>query len=419
VNEASIEPAVRRFTVFCAAKRELIIWIVIGLTVDIVFLSIRNHAPIGDEGVHLPQVVRFMEGDMEVLPHLTVIPVYHAIIAGILSVIGAQSVAEARLVSFIGSAMSICVFYILAGRICPRERAIRMAQFVFLPILFPFFFLLYTDVWALTSVLWSFERALAKKVGQSAILAGLAIALRQPNLIWAVFIWLIFLWRREESPRISVRCLLAWLRQTWSFLVLFGAFAVFVILNGGVAVGDRDKHDVAFNLSNVWFFLLLLAVLFLPNCLAALRVASGWFFRKPVLFSGGLLALLAIYLATYHTSHPYNGVEYWFFLRNRLLRWTTDGMVAKLITFIPVVVGAAGFVFTPLMDRSARLLQAFSILSVVVLPLIEQRYYLVPLSLFLLLRRGAPGSYEGAQLICYAGASLWLTYGIASNWFFL
>lgn len=401
------------------ARKELVFWALIGLTLDAVFLTVRNLPPIGDENVHLAQIGKFMEGETEILPELTVIPVYHAVVAVILKVMGASSIGEARLISFLGAALSIWIFYLLTARLCPRDRLLRTAQFCFLPILFPLLFLVYTDVWALAMILLAVERALANKVGLSAIAAGAAICLRQPNLVWAVFVWLLFFVRRESCPRYSLRAAVEWLFETWPFVVLFGIFGVFVCLNGGVAIGDRDQHEVTVNLANVWFFLLLFSLLFLPNCLGMLQ----WLGRKAssnaLICAVILLVSLGIFWGTYHATHLYNGVSYWFFLRNRLLFWTSDGALAKAITFAPVTLGAVGFLLTPLAERSMRHLHAFAFVSILVLPLIEQRYYLVPVSLFLLLRSSVDRRWEWLQLTFYVGISAWLMYGIVSGRFFL
>lgn len=402
---------------FFRLYREILFWIALGAAFDAGFLLIRDAPLVGDEGFHAPQIHTFMRGSDAVSPHLTTLPIYHAIMAGLLTAVGADSVAEARLMSFLGSAAGIWFFYLLVRRVHPEERHLRTAQFVFLPILFPLHFLIYTDAWALALVILAVERALADRPWQSAAAISAAILMRQPNIVWAGFIWMILV---EPSLRQPAQALKSdWPRHTLPSVLVFLGFCAFVFFNGGIAIGDRRHHELCLNLANIWFFGLCFFLLFLPDCVKALVLAWNRMAGRPALTLLAATGILTGYLLTYHATHPYNQPPLWFYLRNRLLHATSRIFPIKLLAFLPVMAGLLGFLLAPMGQRRFKLLVPLTLLSIGVMPLIEQRYYLVPMSLFLVFRRSTPLLWEKINTAFYITASFLLLYGTSRGKFFL
>ena len=54
------------------------------------------------------------------------------------------------------------------------------------------------------------------------------------------------------------------LTTAWGHVMLIAAFAAFVVLNGGVAVGDRDAHRPTLHLAQLSYFSLFAAAAFSP-----------------------------------------------------------------------------------------------------------------------------------------------------------
>ncbi|HEY5811175.1 MAG TPA: hypothetical protein VIT23_00800, partial [Terrimicrobiaceae bacterium] len=357
-----------KFFAFCRKYQEVFFWLGIGLALDAAFLMVKDAPLIADEGYHLPQISGFLRGNFQTSPDIAVSPVYHALMAGILKLFGAQSVAEARLVTFLGSAASIWFFYLIVWRLWPEERYLRTAQFVFLPILFPMHFLIYTDTWALAFVLIALERALADRAWQSATAITLAVLMRQPNIVWAGMIWTLLVWQpnsfRATVDAIKVR----WYQTTLPFALVFAGFAAFVLSNHGIALGSPQLHPIAFNPANLWFFGLCFFIFFLPTSIGTLSRLPKTL-RKHRLWTGAAFTTgFGIFMATYHASHQYNQPSLWFYLRNRLLHWTSRIAVVKILSFVPALSGLIGFTVAPMREREFRVLIPFSLAAISVLP---------------------------------------------------
>ncbi|MBE2204057.1 MAG: hypothetical protein IAE94_06955 [Chthoniobacterales bacterium] len=404
---------------FCRKYQEVLFWLGIGLALDVAFLMVKDAPLVADEGYHLPQISGFLSGNFEVSPHITVLPVYHAIMAGILKLIGAESVAEARLVTFLGSAASIWFFYLIVRRLWPEERYLRTAQFVFLPILFPMHFLIYTDTWALAFVLIALERGLAGRPWQSAAAITVAVLMRQPNLVWAGMIWILLVWKSDSLETTFEAIKSHWYRTTLPFVLVFAGFGGFILFNHGIAVGDRNQHEIGFNPANLWFFGLCFFIFFLPTCVGTLLRFWKPLRKNPIWAGAGFATGFSVFMATYHAAHQYNQASLWFYLRNRLLHWTSRIPAIKVLSFLPALIGLTSFVLGPLRERRFHVLIPVSLASIAVMPLIEQRYYLVAFSMFLAFRRLENRSMERINTAAYALCSYVLLEEIAQNKFFL
>lgn len=399
--------------------KEVIFWLGIGLIVNFAFLCVKDIPPICDEGFHIQQISWFLSGNFHTTKELTVLPVYHGILAALFYTFGFKSLSELRMISFLGSSVGIWVFYMLVRRLWPEEKYLRTIQFVFFPILFPFFFLIYTDVWSLLFVLIAVERAHARCVVSSAISIGMAVLIRQPNIFWALFVWLLFLEDIQWNRLNCFQSIKSWLRKTWPFLFIFLGFSVYVLTNGGVSKGDVAHQSAVLNLSNVWFFLLLFPILFLPNSMGLLRRHLSQPARREGLVALTIIAGTIFFWLTYRASHQYNQPTLWFYLRNRLLFWTTHYSGLKLCAGILMCWGAFAFVMTPLAERRLWSLSCITFASIVFLPVIEQRYYLIPMILFLAFRKAEALRWEIFQTIFYVVASFFLLEGIIFRWYFL
>src|SRR5687767_980251 len=103
----------------------------------------------GDEPHHVEQIRLLMRGEWRIIPKLTTVPGYHAIIAAVGWVLGLDNVAALRACSFVLSLATLVVLFAYARTASGERASERLAQIAFLPFLFPFFFLLYTDVAAI------------------------------------------------------------------------------------------------------------------------------------------------------------------------------------------------------------------------------------------------------------------------------
>lgn len=52
--------------------------------------------------------------------------------------------------------------------------------------------------------------------------------------------------------------------MAWGHLTVIAAFAVFIVVNGGIVVGDRDAHQATLHLAQLSYFSLFAAAAFAP-----------------------------------------------------------------------------------------------------------------------------------------------------------
>jgi alpha-1,2-glucosyltransferase len=220
---------------------------------------------IGDEDVHQFQINWFLQGRYEIFEYVTVLPLYHLVVAKLAQWTGLTSLDGLRFVHMVFAAGAIPAFFMLCRTLYPAQAATRTLQFLFIPFLFPLFFLTYTDLPALLFVFLMLERTLRQKYLGASVLALIAVAMRQPNIVWVGFAGgLIALYTAEEmsvrlraeqgkrglqNPEYLMR---VW-HRAWYLVGVVIIFAAFVIWNGGVAMGDAEQHKLSLNLSNLYF----------------------------------------------------------------------------------------------------------------------------------------------------------------------
>lgn len=369
------------------------------------YTELLDNPAMVDEIQNRGQAYAFAAGDWTVNPHVTVVPGYHVVLAGMCRVTGWTSLAGMRFFTLLFSFGAVAVFSMLARLLSIDDPPTRSLQFVFLPVLFPFLFLLYTDVLSLLLVLSLFFFATRKRFVLAGLFGLLSCGVRQNNVLWVglalVMAYLEAYGWQWRPPRGS-------LRKFWPFLVPGLVFVVYVVVNGGVAFGDTAAHpSFSMHLTNVWFLLFISFFLFLPLAVAhrkdMVEVARRWWVWAA---GAGLLVLFAF---TFINDHPYNLILSEYYLRNRLLIFFTSSWVWKTAFFVPAALAVVFFAVVPL-RKNWWLLYPATVFFLVPSWLVEQRYYLIPLTLFLLARRDEGKIVERVQL-------LWFVVGaIAAFW---
>lgn len=349
-----------------------------------------------DEVQNRGQTYLFVTGDWSMNPFITMIPGYHFVLASLCHVTGWTSVAAMRFFSLMFSFGAVAAFFLLAREMSEEHAALRTLQFVFLPVVFPFLFLLYTDVLALFLVLLLFFFSCNKRYGLAGIFGLLSCAVRQNNVVWVGFAMVLsylaangWQWRPVKET----------LRQFWSYLLTGVLFVVYVVWNKGVAFGDAAAHpSFSLHLTNVWFLLFVSFFLFLPLAFAyrkrMLKLAGRWWF-----WAAGM-CLFAVFAFTFINDHPYNIVWGEYYLRNRLLIFFSSSWWWKVVFFVPAASALVLFSLVPL-RKNWWLLYPVTIAFLAPSWLVEQRYYIVPLTLFLLVRRDEEESVERIQLVWF------------------
>jgi alpha-1,2-glucosyltransferase len=370
-----------------------------------------------DEIAHLPQIERFCRGDFTLIPDLTTIPGYHAVLATIATILGTHSLEAMRTVNVAIAMATIGVTASLLRAVRGRLPAHRLLQSAFFPIAFPYYFLVYTDVFALLLVLVALRLALADRHRTAALVGIASMLVRQTDVVWVAMLpVLAYVVRRGRLPLPRDGGTL--LRSGWLYAVGIAGFAAFVSWNGGVALGDVGSHPAfTVHTGNVYFFLLLYALFFAPGIAARLR-ASATSLREPFVMLA-FAALLATYLLAYATDHPYNNFRPEFFLRNRILMAIAASPALKVAVFVPIALAALDLGTTAAAQPAIAVVAACTVLVLVPSWLVEHRYDIIPFALLLLFRRDDGPAVETSTTLAYVTVAMLFVYGIQNDWFFL
>lgn len=383
-------------------------------------LSCTLHGPICDEVFHAYQIWHYYSGGTEFASNITVPPTYHYTMAFIIRQLGFYS---DHLTRFLNLSVSLCalpVLYSIAARHFPAAAGIRMLQVFFAPLIFPYFFLIYTDTWTLLAIAVTIYYSL----NRSYLLAGLAgliaILLRQDSVIWVGLAYLLICFDGISLTRpLPYRQFMhnAFVRGL-PMVAIFLLFIAFVIYNGGVAIGDKDAHEMSsFNISNLYFFLVCGWMLFLPMNIYNLPKIL------PLLKNKNILILLLLgfffYMGTISNPHPYNNMMFDYFLHNGLIHLMVEFDIARILFYIPIAWMALSLAVTRLPEKRFYWLFLIIPISAVMHPLIEARYYIPAFVLINLWRPAMPPAFEMTTLAGSILIATFVLFGTAQNLFFL
>lgn len=394
------------------------------------FFVLRDPTLYVDERVHYPVTVSFCQLNPTIHPNLTNIPAYHALV-GLSCYLGSflsplDSLAGIRLLSLALALPTLLFTYLIAKHLKFKNPQWLTLLALFLPIAFPFYFLIYTDMLALASVLAAYYLYLTGRFSASGAVATLSVAIRQNNIIWLGWIaLLIFLDEFQSGWQPNFRAILTliskYLQKAWTFILGTLAFGGFIYLNGGISLAKAEEWahpSFSLKLGNLYLFLLLFAFLYWPLFLDSLFALKRLVRNKVWLISFLALAvtLSLTFLFTFQNNHPYN--QHTFALHNWLLVLTTSSLFTRLVTLVPLLSGLLLLFLSPLRSFQSYSLYLFSLLFILPSWLIEPRYYIVPYLFFLLLKKPTSATTTKILLSWQFVLSLIVIIGILTHSFF-
>ena len=360
-----------------------------------------NKLPLmGDESIHYFQIRQFMVGNYELHHALTTIPGYNLILAGMGGICNVFSVFCMRLFSSLFGLAAIGVFLLILKGMRQEsgdKMILRTLQLMFLPLIGPFFFLLYTDVLSLLFILLTAFFIIKKQHTFAGLMAILAVLIRQNNIVWLIF-FLALAYEARFKWKINRSNIIKGVGEFWVFLLGIIGFFFFIILNQGFAVGDKSAHPpFSFHTENLFFALFVYFWVFLPLVYCRrhkiIQLFHDW---KTVSI---ITIAAAAYFLLFHVTHPYNVFLTEDYMRNRILALFGINLWIKGLLFIPIGLG-----LLTLMSQKIKNQVPFYIFSALfLLPswLIEQRYYIIPFVLFLTYRAMEKESYEQTLVIWF------------------
>ena len=148
---------------------------------------------VSDERHHLIQIRMFLAGDFSLHPFITMIPGYHFVTSQFAFLFSLSSLQSIRLINaFYGLLLllSLIAYLRLTPPSYPQTQSL---QIIGSPIIWPFLWLVYTDVLAILTVV-AIAILVDRRRYTSAAFCGLfSILIRQPNVVWIGLFWIIAL----------------------------------------------------------------------------------------------------------------------------------------------------------------------------------------------------------------------------------
>lgn len=368
-----------------------------GLAVLIAALSIatRHMGEYSDEMFHVPQIQGFCHADFSLDSAITMLPGFHAVLALAGSALHDCSAPTLRTLN---AALLVAVCFVALRILITLHSRVaipRALALCFLPLLFPYGFVVYTDVLGLLVALWALLLWLQHRHVTAGLVASVAVLVRQTNIAMPL-LFVALAWLERDRHLGLIAQARALLRTCWSSALGLAAFGAFVLYNGGIAVGDQSRHALGVQVGNLYFALFLV-----PLTAAAPGLFELWRRRTALrswLFAATLVASYLVYRHYFKVEHEYNHQHH--FLHNELLMRVARHKRTLNLFFAPIALGLA-IMWTSSWSRAAfRVWLLLAAAMMVPESLIEPRYALLPIALFMLMRKDSSPSAErlGAAL---------------------
>jgi alpha-1,2-glucosyltransferase len=378
---------------------------------------IRNTPLKVDEQDHYPQIISYVNGDCAKPYVISTLTTYHALLAAISKITGFTSLLFFRTINLFFALLAIIIFG-LTVQTNNKTSILNILQFSFFPIIFPYFFLIYTDVLSLLMVLCAFFFFNRKKYQWCGIFSILACLVRQDNIVWLSF-FMVLSYIDRYGFKLKIKDASNHLIKYWSFSAGIVLFILFVIINKGIAIGDKSMHPAfSFHLGNIYFLLFIFFILFIPLHLANYKKIIA-LFKRHKLTIAGIASFYFLFLFSFSNDHPFNYQWGNYFLRNKLLIFFNASVINKTVFFIFITYSFLSLCVTEFKHKNFYLLYVFTFLFLIPSWLIEQRYYFIPLSLFLLFKKEEKNWVELSTTILFVAASGLLFLIIRGNRYFL
>jgi alpha-1,2-glucosyltransferase len=365
---------------------------------------LRSVHPSPDEMVHYGQINLFDHGDFRVAyKYLTMLPGYHVVMSSVLWLTDQRSLEATRLLNAIFGVLTILAFHLLRKRIWPAESSLLTLQFALLPILLPYDFLVYTDVMSLGLVLGATAATVRSRYLLAGVLMVVAMLVRQTNVIWLPLLAGIALWPIWPVPSLRVT-----FARTLPLAIGLALFVAYWAWNGHISLSAEQATmhpDFSLHVGNLYLALFMCAI-FLPlHVLAGLRnfwsqvVSRRWLIVLPIVS-------IAFFLLVFHVDHPYNLVADPFLLHNFLIQQCDAHLSFKIAFGLLAVAAACGLASTPLRPGGAVLLYPLALVALSAFWMVEHRYALIPMALWLAFRQPLTRRIE------LATTALWLLIAV-------
>lgn len=339
-----------------------------------------------EESPHFATISAFCNNQFTLRRNLAMIPTYHFILSLPLKKIGC-SIRNARSITFIIGLLSIMAFFFLNSLTVPERQYVKTAQYIVLPILMPYFFMMCTDVLSIFLVLLMIWSAMRLKTIETAVWGSLAFLVRQNNILCVLTAFLlagIELKNSRWKDSIQIRWSLVLTKLSPIVIPLF-LFVSFCAINRGIAADLKEYYRIRFSPLQVHVFLAIFFILNLPLVIyrvpKLIQWIKSWNWPKRAIILFSMLAYFPFFYTTTHIFHPWNTSKK--FLMNELLNLLCNSIGFQIIVYFMDI-----FVVLILLEevfryRNLKFLIIFlsCILFLLPVPYLSIRYFFMPVIL--------------------------------------
>lgn len=370
-----------------------------------------------DETLHFKEIVRYAGFDFRQNPYLLMLPGYHLTVGMAAFLLRVRTVAMLRLISLVFNIFAVIIFWLIAVFIDRKSALVKTVQFAFLPVLFPYLTLLYTDGFSVLTVLAALFFTLKKKPIPAGLIASFSVIVRQNNIFILVFLNLL-LYRLYYRGKVTKKKIRGHFFRSLSYSLGFIILGILAFFYPQSLTRNSPETSSRFTLSllgNIYFLLFLVTFLFLPAIISKRKKIIKFIFREyRRVLAAGLPAAILVW--TFIPDHPYNRADW--FLHNRIIIFLTAGFTGKALFAAGVILGGIYLFSVKPVRKEHAFFYPFAFLYLLPYWLVEWRYYIIPLTFFILFRKKESGGAEYATAIIYILISFFLLGGIIRGLFF-
>ncbi|XP_066580171.1 dol-P-Glc:Glc(2)Man(9)GlcNAc(2)-PP-Dol alpha-1,2-glucosyltransferase [Amia ocellicauda] len=410
----------------------------------------EQREPYMDEIFHIPQAQRYCQGRFsEWDPMITTLPGLYLVSVGIIKPLVwlagwtgkvVCSTGMLRFINLLFSSGNLYIIYLTVCKLHHKDKSSSASRRVLsalalssFPVLYFFTFLYYTDAGSTFFTLFAYLMCLYGSHKASALLGVCAVMFRQTNVIWVAFCAGTVIaqkmdesWRAEQTKKkddgssaphlgsvagmtklarflveylLSPQHVKAVVSSMWPYITVVLGFVVFVLLNGGIVVGDRSSHEGCLNFPQLFYFLSFTLVFSIFHSFSYQKTVNflRWLRKNPV-FCLCLTALALFLVWRFSFVHKYllaDNRHYPFYV------WKKIFQKHRLVPYLLV----PGYVFTAwsftdtLKSKSVFWNLMFCVcLAAATVPqkLLEFRYFILP---YLIYRLNIPVPSAGRLLL--------------------
>ncbi|ODV77084.1 glycosyltransferase family 59 protein [Suhomyces tanzawaensis NRRL Y-17324] len=273
-------------------------------------------------------------------------------------------------------------------------------------LMFPYYFLFYTDIWSTIFIVMSLSWAVSRP--SSAVRCGVygfvSLWFRQTNIVWLAFVMSVLIDRKIETQHneqlsfgARIVKFIQKMVEEWTqlvpFAINFGLFGVFLVVNGGITFGDKENHEINAHIVQVLYCFTFITFFTWPVWLSK-RVITRYIsfnfqnYGFNLLLNGLLMALIKHIIDNYTVVHPFllaDNRHYTFYIFKKLISHRYSQFIS-----IPLYHFCTWNIITSLNQSKRLSLSPITIitylgaicLTIIPSPLFEPRYYIVPLIVY-------------------------------------